>query len=54
MKSVAYGGPYQAVDIPSLGCVARKGEPIEVEDEIAESLLRQGWTEIKAKKGTAN
>ncbi len=53
MKTVAYDGPYSAVEVPSLGLTAEKGDPIEVADDIAQALLRQGWQEIKAKKETA-
>ena len=53
MKTVAYNGPYSAVEVPSLGLTAEKGDPIEVADEVAQALIRQGWQEIKAKKETA-
>ncbi|MFE0648549.1 hypothetical protein ACFVZH_08185 [Streptomyces sp. NPDC059534] len=53
MKTVAYDGPYSAVEVPSLGLTAEKGDPIEVAEPIAQALLRQGWQEIKAKRGTA-
>jgi hypothetical protein len=53
VKTVAYDGPYAAVEVPSLGLTAVKGDPIEVADDIAQALLRQGWQEIKAKKETA-
>jgi hypothetical protein len=53
VKTVAYNGPYSAVEVPSLGLTAGKGDPIEVVDDIAQALLRQGWQEIKAKRETA-
>ncbi|MFJ7590187.1 hypothetical protein ACIQZO_22930 [Streptomyces sp. NPDC097617] len=53
MKTVAYNGPYSAVDVPSLGVTAEKGDPIEVAEDVAQALLRQGWQEVKAKKETA-
>ncbi|MFJ5997541.1 hypothetical protein [Streptomyces sp. NPDC092370] len=53
MQTVAYNGPYSAVEVPSLGLTAVKGDPIEVADDIAQALLRQGWQEIKAKRETA-
>jgi len=53
VKTVAYNGPYSAVEVPSLGLTAEKGDPIEVADDIAQALLRQGWQEIKAKRETA-
>ncbi|MEV7589732.1 hypothetical protein AB0O42_05605 [Streptomyces sp. NPDC089922] len=53
MKTVAYSGPYSAVEVPALGLTAGKGDPIEVAEDVAETLLRQGWQEVKAKKETA-
>lgn len=50
MKTVAYNGPYSAVEVPSLGVTAEKGDPIEVAEDVAQALLRQGWQEVKAKK----
>lgn len=52
MKTVAYNGPYAAVEVPSLGITAKRGVPIEVPEDVAQALLRQGWQEIKAKKET--
>ncbi|MFF1776951.1 hypothetical protein [Streptomyces sp. A1547] len=53
MKTVAYNGPYSAVEVPSLGVTAEKGDPIEVAEDVAQALLRQGWQEVKAKKEIA-
>lgn len=53
MKTVAYNGPYSAVEVPSLGVTAEKGVPIEVAEDVAQALLRQGWQEVKAKKEIA-
>ncbi|MGW6571669.1 hypothetical protein ACWGAN_05765 [Streptomyces sp. NPDC054945] len=53
MKTVAYSGPYSAVEVPSLGVTAEKGDPIEVAEDVAQALLRQGWQEVKAKKEIA-
>jgi hypothetical protein len=53
VKTVAYDGPYAAVDVPSLGLTAVKGDPIEVTEDVAQALLRQGWQEVKAKKEAA-
>jgi hypothetical protein len=53
VKTVAYNGPYSAVEVPSLGLTAEKGDPVEVAEDIAQALLRQGWQEIKAKRETA-
>lgn len=41
MKSVVYIGPAEEVEVPALGIIAKKGEPIEVEDALAKSLLEQ-------------
>jgi hypothetical protein len=42
-----YGGPYDEVEVPAAGVVARRGEPVEIEDDaIAKQLLEQDiWTE---------
>jgi hypothetical protein len=53
LKTVIYEGPYSAVEVPSLGLTAVKGEPVEVEANAADSLIRQGWREVKATKGQA-
>jgi hypothetical protein len=53
VKTVAYDGPYAAVEVPSLGLTAVKGDPIEVAEDVAQALIRQGWQEIKAKRETA-
>lgn len=48
--NLIYGGPYDEVEVPAAGVVARRGEPVEIEDEaIAKSLLKQDiWTEAPA------
>lgn len=38
---VVYRGPSDAVEVPALNVVARRGEPMEVPDEVATELLRQ-------------
>lgn len=50
MARLIYGGPYDEVEVPAAGVVARRGEPVEIEDEaIAKGLLRQDiWTEEAA------
>lgn len=53
MKTVTYDGPYSAVEVPALGLTVEKGDPIEVAEDVAQALIRQGWQEIKAKKETA-
>jgi hypothetical protein len=53
LKTLIYGGPYSAVEVPSLGITAIAGEPIEVPAEAATALIRQGWQEVKAKKEIA-
>lgn len=41
MPAITYVGPSDAVEIPSLGLVAVKGEPIEVPADAAKALLAQ-------------
>jgi hypothetical protein len=54
LKTLVYPGPFDAVEVPALGITAIKGEPVDVSDvATATALIRQGWTEIKAKKETA-
>lgn len=53
MKTLIYDGPFGAVDVPSVGLTATKGEPIEMDDVTAENLIRQGWREVTLKKGEA-
>jgi hypothetical protein len=54
LKTLTYEGPYNAVEVPSLGITAIKGEPVDIADPAtATALIRQGWTENKAKKETA-
>jgi hypothetical protein len=50
MQILIYRGPFEAVEIPAAGIVAVHGQPVEVPDAVAESLLRQGWTPAKAPK----
>ncbi|MGW6535221.1 hypothetical protein ACWGBV_03185 [Streptomyces sp. NPDC055051] len=50
MKTVFYDGPFAAVEVPSVGLTAVKGDPIEVAEDVAQALLRQGWQEFKAKE----
>lgn len=38
---VVYSGPHDAVEVPELGLVVRRGEPVEVLDGDAEQLLKQ-------------
>ncbi len=48
---VVYGGPIDAVEVPAANCIAVRGEPVEVPDEVGKSLLEQDtWTESKPKK----
>lgn len=53
VATLVYEGPYGAVDVPSIGVTATKGEPVEIDEAVAESLIRQGWREVTAKKGEA-
>lgn len=49
---VTYPGPFEAVEIPTLGVTVAKGKSITVSDEVGESLIAQGWTPArKARKG---
>lgn len=41
MRTLIYTGPSTAVEIAATGQVAVYGQPIEVEDDLAESLLEQ-------------
>lgn len=50
MATLVYQGPYRAVDVPSIGVTATEGEPVEIPDDTAESLMRQGWTEVTAEE----
>jgi hypothetical protein len=48
---VVYSGPIDAVEVPAANCIAVRGEPIEVPDEVGKSLLEQDtWSESKPKK----
>lgn len=49
---IVYTGPFEAVDVPSLGVTARRDVPIEVPDEAAAGLLKQStiWAEAKPPK----
>ncbi|PWK81731.1 hypothetical protein C8D88_116143 [Lentzea atacamensis] len=52
---VVYGGPTDAVEVPAANCVAVRGEPVEVPDEVGKSLLEQDtWSEVKAKPKAEN
>lgn len=48
-----YPGPSEAVDLHDFGITAERGKPTDVPDEIAGSLLEQGWTEPKPRKAPA-
>lgn len=44
-----YQGPHQAVEVPALRRVVDRGEPVDVDDELATRLLEQEhWTEAPA------
>lgn len=45
-----YPGPYPSVEIPAAGLVARRGETVEVPDDLAASLVRQGWEKVPARR----
>ena len=45
---VEYIGPFLAVEVPSLGGVVERGEPVDVPDEIGAALVRQAtWEQHK-------
>lgn len=51
---VVYSGPIDAVEIAELGLEAKRGEPVEVPDEVGERLLRQDcWQPAKADRKAA-
>lgn len=52
MKTIVYIGPASEVEVPAAGIVAKQGEPIEVEDTLAKSLLEQtsNWAAKAPKK----
>lgn len=59
MKSLIYSGAHDAVEVPDAGIVAHRDVPVDVADEVAESLLAQStWAEnvrppIRVGKGDA-
>lgn len=41
---IEYVGPHDAVEIPSVGVACRRGETVDVPDEVALNLTKQaGW-----------
>jgi len=52
MTKVVYDGPYEEVELPlsqSRTEVVKKGESIDVDDDIAKNLIEQGtWVEPKS------
>jgi hypothetical protein len=51
LVSVVYVGPYPEVEVPAAGIVAKHGEPVDVPEDVAKSLLTQtdSWAAPKAK-----
>lgn len=47
MPQRVYTGPHDEVDIPSLGLTVKRGEPIDVEPDVAKSLDEQPDTWAK-------
>jgi hypothetical protein len=46
-----YEGPIDEVEVPDAGVVARRGEPVEIDDDLARLLLKQDtWAEAPAEK----
>lgn len=52
MKTIVYVGPAAEVEVPALGITVKKGEPVEVEDAAAKTLLEQtsNWAAKAPKK----
>lgn len=50
MPRITYTGPHDEVEIPSAGVVCKRGESVEVPDELGKSLLEQAdnWQPLKA------
>lgn len=53
---IKYTGPYEAVEIAATGQVVKRGDVVDVPEEVGASLLKQNyWTQVKptrAKKST--
>lgn len=51
LVSVVYIGPHAEVEVPAAGIVAKNGEPVDVPEDIAKSLLKQedNWAAPTAK-----
>jgi hypothetical protein len=47
---LTYPGPFEGVTVLATGQKAKRGTPIEIPDDIAASLLDQGWEPVKAPK----
>lgn len=45
MKLV-YPGPHPAVRVPAAAVVAHRGEPVDIPDDLAPSLIEQGWATV--------
>ena len=47
---LTYTGPHDEVEIPSAGVVCKRGESVEVPEELGASLLEQAdnWQPVKA------
>ncbi|HYJ69631.1 MAG TPA: hypothetical protein VEX15_18415 [Nocardioidaceae bacterium] len=50
MKKIKYVGSHDEVEIGETGLLCKRGESVEVPDELAESLLEQpsNWEPVKA------
>ncbi len=46
---VVYSGPTDAVEVPAANCIAVRGEPIEVPDDVGASLIEQGTWDAEPK-----
>jgi hypothetical protein len=48
---IVYDGPFDEVEVPAAGVVAKRGEPVDVDADVARSLLEQDvWSEAPAEK----
>ena len=48
---VVYDGPFDEVEILETGQVAKRGEPLDVADELGKRLVEQGvWTRSGGKQ----
>lgn len=44
---VKYQGPLQAVRVPALDAIVEQGKAVDAPEDVAASLIAQGWAEVK-------